>query len=159
MEREEQKGRERKRGREWERKWGERARKKCFKKIKLCNSLVRKGIVINNNKIGKLAPNINQPTGKSLSETREKWNREIFKEITQRIPVFIMAVYTNPHIEDNYEIWIKFFKWSKIRIALFVYQRDDRIVKTLSEKLEELLCTIWFIWWNWKIFYTSQIYT
>ena len=67
-----------------------KSERKTLKK-KLCNSLVRKRIVINSIKIRKSAPNINQPTDNSLSETREKWKREIFKEMTQRIPVFIMA--------------------------------------------------------------------
>ena len=49
-----------------------KSERKTLKKIKLCNSLVRKRIVINSIKIRKSAPNINQPTDNSLSETREK---------------------------------------------------------------------------------------
>ena len=48
-----------------------KSERKTLKK-KLCNSLVRKRIVINSIKIRKSAPNINQPTDNSLSETREK---------------------------------------------------------------------------------------
>ena len=77
MEREEQKGRERKRGREWERKWGERVREKCWKKWNCVITLLEKRIVINSNKIRKSAQNISQPNDNSLSETREKWKKEI----------------------------------------------------------------------------------
>ena len=49
-----------------------KSERKMLKKIKLCNYLVRKRIVINSNKIIKSAQNINKPTDNSLSETRER---------------------------------------------------------------------------------------
>lgn len=45
----------------------------------------------NGNKIRKSTQNINQPVGNSSRETIEKWEEEIFKEITQRTCVFIMT--------------------------------------------------------------------